>query len=363
MDRFEKHAEYIMNRGEKLLAEKKRREKIVRRISFSLSGVIVTIIAGFFIWRSALSLNEKPFGAVGPEGTFVVSSTSVQVTAEITRTTVTAVSESSKVSVKNTSTTTAEKRALDTTAVVSDIKTENTKQQTTAVSSGTTVSVTAAQAQEPAVTETEPVITADSEITWGYFADNGSSETDGNLLPTQNLAMRCKSFCAAGEKLRVDVAMGDVRLGSQEYHTSGDYKFEVYVCDPTDYKSIEDEKFIVNGKQRRYRKEYSDEDKKSFDTNGRIEDYDSYHHETAEIDFSNYEVGSSGWIKFSFIIEHNDDPLHTEYKRANQYMHFYVGEEGTVISNKNVEYDNKEYFKNKDECGVSAPWRHHDRQH
>lgn len=367
MDRFEKHAEYIMNRGDKLLAEKKRKEKNVRRISFSLSGVIVTIIAGFFVWRSAPSLDEKPFGIVESESTSVISSTNAQVTAEATQTAATTVNDNSVVSVKSTGTTTAEKQALTTSTVVSDIKNAITKQQTSAASTNITVSVTTAQAadtqaQEPSATETEQIVETVSELTWGYFSDNDSSETDRKSLPSQNIAMKCKSFCASGEKLTVDVAMGNARMGSQDNDTSEGYKFEVYLCDPTDLKGIEDEKLIVNGKHRRYRKEYSDEDIKLFDTNGRIDDYNSYHHETTEIDFSDYEVGSSGWIKFTFTVEHNGDPFHTAYTAANQYMYFCVGEEGTVISNKNVECEKyKEYSDNKDGCGVSSPWGHHKR--
>ena len=253
MDRFEKHAEYIMNRGDKLLAEKKRKEKIVRRISFSLSGVIVTIIAGFLVWRSVPSFNEKSFSIVVTESTSVISSTSVQVTAETTKTAVTTINDNSKVSVQNTSTTTAEKKALNTTAAVTDKKTENMNDQTTADPADKKISVTTAQvtdakAQKPTVTDTEPLNETVSEITWGYFAGNDSSDPDREPLPSQNIAMKCKSFCAAGEKLTVDVAMGDARLGSQGYDASGDYKYEVCVCDPTDYKNIEDKNFIVNGK-------------------------------------------------------------------------------------------------------------------
>ena len=44
-------------------------------------------------------------------------------------------------------------------------------------------------------------------------------------------------------------------------------------------------------------------------------------------------------------------------------MYLYVGENGTFISNKNVECENhKEYSNNKDGCGVSTPRRHHNRQ-
>ena len=59
MDRFEKHAEYIMKRGDKILAEKATKVKMARRIAFSLSGVIITMISSYFIWKSVPPFYEN----------------------------------------------------------------------------------------------------------------------------------------------------------------------------------------------------------------------------------------------------------------------------------------------------------------
>ncbi len=368
MDRFEKHAEYIMRRGEKRLAEKAKKVKMARRIVFSLSGVITAITVCFFVWKSFPPFEEELFSIGEPESTSVIPSANVQITAVTTNEAVTTINNSSEISVQSTSTTTVQKQALNTSAVGSDKKTEDVQQLATDISETVTVSVTTAQvteaqALEPTVTNAEPFTEYVSEVTWGYYDSNDSSAPYQEQFPAPNLAMKCKSFCAAGEKLTVDVAMADAGFGSPEYDISGDYKYEVYVCDLKDYKNIEDNNFIVNGKHRRYRKEYSDEDAESFDTNGRIDDYNSYHHETTEIDFSGYGVGNCGCIKFSFIRECTDNPHHTSCIGANQYMYFYVGEDGTFISNKEfgnsrndllTDNDNKNGFgrRHHDHCSV-----------
>ena len=354
MDRFEKHAEYIMKRGDKILAEKATKVKMARRIAFSLSGVIITIISSYFIWKSVPPFYEKPFSISETESTSVSSASNIQVTAETTKPAITTIKDNSEISVQSTVTTTVEKKALNTTAVATDKKTENIHQQATDISETvsakvttakvTTAKFTTAQALELTVTNTEPINEYVTEVIWERFYGNDISNPVQNQFPNPNLVMKCKSFCAVGEKLTVDVAMADASLGTSEYDASGDYKYEVYVCDLKDYKNIEDNNFIVNGKHRRYRKEYSNEDAELFDTNGRIDDYNSYHHETTEIDFSGYGVGNCGCIKFSFTRECTDNPHHTSCIGANQYMYFYVGEDGTFINNKEFSDNRNDLF-------------------
>ncbi|OPZ20195.1 MAG: hypothetical protein BWZ04_01995 [Firmicutes bacterium ADurb.BinA205] len=59
MDRFEKHAEYIMERGDRILAEKANKAKMIKRFSLSGAGVIAAAIVGIFTLHSAPSVPER----------------------------------------------------------------------------------------------------------------------------------------------------------------------------------------------------------------------------------------------------------------------------------------------------------------
>ena len=342
MDRFEKHAEYIMKRGEKILAAKEKRNKYIRRISCSCSGVAAAAIISFLAWKSVPASTDLPSDITIQESTAAATTSYMQTSAERTEAVSATVSTISDNAIISTVTVTANVQtsvpAGSSSGVNNATETEPTKSVTTAVQTVITT------AQNNDVKNTEPVSSAAeppseyvSEVFWGYNEDIDYGDPDRDPMPMQNLAMKCKSFCAAGEKLTVDVAMADNGVRSFGDDKKGDYKYEVAVCDPKDYKNIDDRNFIVNGERRRYKKEYSCGEAGSFEYNGKHDDYDSYHHETTVLDFTNYEVGSSGCIKFAFEIEFADNPNHTVNTTANQYMYFYVGENGTFISNKSIE--------------------------
>ena len=133
------------------------------------------------------------------------------------------------------------------------------------------------------------------ELLFGYYDPNYSKE-----LPTQRLALKCKSFCELDETLKIDVAMGDMFSYQQEhggyptYDTPGHAEYGAYACDDGNYSKIENEKLTINGESSEYKKVYSKEEMESLDISGKYDDYGSYHHETAEIDFSNFTIGDSG---------------------------------------------------------------------
>lgn len=364
MDRFERHAEYIMKRGEKILAAKERRNKVIRRVTYSCSGVAAAVIICLFTWKSVPASTELPSDLITQESNTTVTTSNLHAS-EKTETVFTTVSTTSKKAATNTVTASADVR---TSVSAADINNCSETEQTRSVSTALQADVTTARNNDIEYTETvtttaEPVQEYISDVFWGYNEDIDYGNSDSSPMPKQNLAMKCKSFCAAGEKLKVDVAMADTGVESFSYDKEGDYKFEVAVCDPNDYRNIDDKKFIVNGERRRYRKEYSDREAKSFEIKGNYDDYDSYHHETAEIDFTEYEVGSSGCIKFAFEIEFTDDPHHKAYTTANQYMYFYVGENGTFISNKLIENeadDIQQAAPNKEDANFS---RGHNKHH
>lgn len=78
----------------------------------------------------------------------------------------------------------------------------------------------------------------------------------------------------------------------------------------------------------------------SLDITGKEGDYTAYYSDTAEIDFSNYQSGTTGCISFSFGWKYEDvnpyDPSN-DFDGTSQTMYFYVGENGTGISNNGWE--------------------------
>ena len=52
MDKYEKCAESLMKLGDNIIAEKKRKATIIRKISFSISGLCAAIIVGVGIWHN-----------------------------------------------------------------------------------------------------------------------------------------------------------------------------------------------------------------------------------------------------------------------------------------------------------------------
>ncbi|MBR6982747.1 MAG: hypothetical protein IKH75_04290 [Ruminococcus sp.] len=191
---------------------------------------------------------------------------------------------------------------------------------------------TSDQGKDTPVTTTAPNI---RELRFGYPKEGG----DDMMSPSSSkkILLKCLSFCANGETLMVDAAMADASLRPYQYESSNDYAYEVYVCNPINFKDIGDEKIIVNGEHKGYKKVYPKEDVSLFDINGEKNNYDLYHHETTEIDFSDYEAGDSGCIKFFFMEVYSDDPLHPSYMGSIQFMYFYVGENGAAVSELSVE--------------------------
>lgn len=166
----------------------------------------------------------------------------------------------------------------------------------------------------------------DNVIRFGYY-----DEDYNKPLPSARIALKCDSFCPLGEKLTVDVAKGDGAFHPQDYDSDRIYEYSIYPSE--NFNAITDEKLIVNGENGSYKKEYVGEEMKAFDIDGKYTDYDAYTHETAVIDFKNYEVGSSGCITFSFKAIFSNSST----SGMMQNMYFYVGEKGVSISNIDVE--------------------------
>lgn len=173
-------------------------------------------------------------------------------------------------------------------------------------------------------------------VFWGYY-----DETNNDVMSSEKLALKSKSFCALGETLKVDAAMGNL---SPDADTSWHYEYNIFACDPLNCKNIKDENLIVNGEYCEYRKVYPKEDWEIFDISGKEDDYDLYHHEIDEIDFSNYETDSSGCLEFFFAWIYDGDPLNPQHTGMIQLLYFYVGERGTAVSNRSVEEAKENYL-------------------
>ncbi|HQM01859.1 MAG TPA: hypothetical protein PLH98_15105 [Ruminococcus flavefaciens] len=362
MKNYDEMYQSVLSKYDEYLEKKKKRIRMIRRTVPVLACLCLTIGLGIGYRDHFIDLMHPPkqpeivddITTVTPDTTTNNTTIRTENTAEPVTTTLPV---HSSVSDRNTSTQTAHTQAVTTPETETSMKTEQVteKPTETPVPVTTAAAVQTAASTEPTtalpiqttedVTVTTadhgketPVITTDPnirELSFGYRKEGGNDMMSPSS--SKKILLKCLSFCANGETLMVDAAMADVRLRPDRYDSSGDFAYEVYVCNPINFKDIGDEKFIVNGEHKGYKKEFSKEDVPLFDINGEEKNYDRYHHETTEIDFSDYEVGDSGCIKFFFMEVYSDDPLHPSYMGAIQFMYFYVGEKGTSISNLSVE--------------------------
>ncbi|MBP5579732.1 MAG: dockerin type I repeat-containing protein [Ruminococcus sp.] len=157
---------------------------------------------------------------------------------------------------------------------------------------------------------------------------------------TQKLVLNCNSFCANGEILKVDVLMGDMysKGGYPNYDSAGNPEYSIFASQNN--KKIDDERLLINGERSEYTKTISKDDMKSLDITGKEGDYTAYYHKYARVDFSDYEAGSTGCITFRFGWKaEGENPLNasSDFVGMHQTMYFYVGENGTGISNNGIE--------------------------
>lgn len=180
------------------------------------------------------------------------------------------------------------------------------------------------------------------EILFGY-----ADATSGQSKPMSEIriAMKCKAFCPAGETLNVDVA----RLGfsDSQIYEGNSFLYKYFIRPGENWQKLNDEWLIVNGEAGGYEEYYFEADRQMFLVGREYDDYSIYHHETAELDFQKYTVGSSGCIAFNFVAQFYDDdgnlPEQPQSEGCGQLLYYYVGEDGVGISNTNVEDAEKAY--------------------
>lgn len=212
MDRFEKHAEYIMKRGDKILAEKEKKNKAIRRISFSFAGVFAVVIVGFFAWKSMPPRTEFPSDIIIPESTTTTSSTYINKTSPQTTALVTSSSiKTSKTEVSHITTatiiaktTTAATRISDTyTTKITTSRTAQITETTPVTSQTTTVSniiITTVTSQPSGWGGTD----GDNIVYMGKkYRITGRNFTDAKLNELPNSQMPVPPFVSQGQSMQL----------------------------------------------------------------------------------------------------------------------------------------------------------------
>lgn len=144
MDRYEKSAEWLIKRGDAIISERKRKAAIIRRISFSVSGLCAAIIVGVSIWHNS-SINTPPDMNHFSENNIITNTTAYS---EITtQHKVTIFSSTKAVNVTTT-------QAISTTVVSKSSETKQSE-QTTLINTTKTIIT---ELTEPAIAETTTTI-------------------------------------------------------------------------------------------------------------------------------------------------------------------------------------------------------------
>ena len=192
MDRFEKHAEYIMERGDRILAEKANKAKMIKRFSLSGAGIIAAAIVGIFTLHSAPSAPERI-----PVVSEVISTTSGYASDTVTTVPATAQTKAAKTTVATTPTTV---KAKELTANIS--RSEMTAADTTSQATQTIIVVSAervtesshsaptstSQSSTATVTRSEPFKslpmsgTASDTTTSEITTEHGSPSKGGDII-------------------------------------------------------------------------------------------------------------------------------------------------------------------------------------
>ncbi|MBR3446484.1 MAG: dockerin type I repeat-containing protein [Oscillospiraceae bacterium] len=149
---------------------------------------------------------------------------------------------------------------------------------------------------------------------------------------SMRIALQCKAFCPAGETLTVDAAVGDAASFT-------DWRYEYAVCawNPILYKQYEDANLLINGEPDGFVKAYPAQESGAFAVDMYALDYETWQHETTALDFSRYEAGSTGRVRFGFTAYSTDDPEHPSSTGAARLLYYFVGENGTGLGGSAAE--------------------------
>lgn len=208
-----------------------------------------------------------------------------------------------------------------------------------------------------------------SEITVGY---GEASELGSKPMPSQCVALKCHSSFQKDKKVIVDAAMGDQYSyfqkfgGEPTYDTFGNNGypiFEVFDVGETHLPYPEPAAgtpLLINGKNEPFEKKFNKEDMTDLDISGNQDDISKYHHESVELDFSNFEIGEMGTVYFSFawFFEHGN-PYYSGQPNipwcgTRRALNYYIGENGMMLSSNCASEAKEAYYNLFPESDVST---------
>ena len=154
------------------------------------------------------------------------------------------------------------------------------------------------------------------------------SEKSGKPSGPAKLYYHCPGFVPNGEKLIIDLYIGDSsfeRYENSEYlgpcrKTYGAYGYpllSVYSAPPLDHLNVRDGKMVICGQTDIYEKIYSQDDMVILSKPTGEYTTSNMMHETIDVDFSGYNVGDSGEIVFWYHWQ-----LSNLYSDQEQYRNF-----------------------------------------
>lgn len=194
--------------------------------------------------------------------------------------------------------------------------------------------------------------------------NNVSAPASVSPSSSVRVALKCKAFIPSDEKLDVDVAM--LGIPTNSFYDDDLFVYDYYIYPYENSKITEDERLTVNGEAGGYTKEYTGKDRNIFNVGREYDDLDTYHHETASLDFSKYPAGSTGSIVFGlkavFLNDDGSRPEKPSFEGGADILYFCVGENGVGLSNTSFEAA-KEACMNKSSDDVTPPDKYTGRWH
>ncbi len=207
----------------------------------------------------------------------------------------------------------------------------------------------------PAIQDNQPQLHS-VEILSGY-----NEEAVGKPLPSQRIALKCMSSYSHGKKIIVDAAMGDAYSDHQKwgsfpsfdtFEANGYPIFDVYSVNTANHEQmLEDNNLHINGSDSKYSRIFTREDMSKLDISGEYGNISQYYHESVELDLSEYDIGSSGCIAFSFGWYYEKENPNNEnslslWEGQRKFIYFFVGENGFVFNFDSCEAAEKYYYEN-----------------
>ena len=167
---------------------------------------------------------------------------------------------------------------------------------------------------------------------------------------SQKISSRTYSYYKKGEKITVELYMGDTYSDHQKlgitpsydtYGTNGYPMLRVYEAYDVGVDIKQDSVFLFNSINTLYEKKFSGEDMESLDNTGEGAEFykptSEWHSETIQIDFSALKPGDYGRICLGFgwfypDYPNSSEPVQNKFDYYNNFLSYYVSEKGIALS-------------------------------